>query len=62
MSFRLTCYLFGHKYQSIRRINSSIEEVFCERCFKEFGINHKIKSILPLDEELKQAHKIILRR
>ena len=57
---RLICKIFGHSFLRIRRINSSIEEVFCDRCFQEFGINHEVKSILPLDEELKYAHKIIL--
>ncbi len=59
---KLICKLFGHKYIRIRKINFDIEKVFCERCLSEFGIHHGLKTILPLDNDLRNAHKIILNK
>ena len=59
---KIICYLFGHKYSFIRRINYDICEVFCERCYKEFGIHQGYGTILPLDDDLKFVHKILLGR
>jgi len=54
---RLLCAAFGHKYKLKRRITKNISEMVCKRCKKEFGINCAVKSILPMDDELREMHE-----
>lgn len=55
----LLCRLFGHRYKILRKISTSITEVECTRCEKQFGMNHKLKVLLPLDDELRRAHEVL---
>jgi hypothetical protein len=52
----VVCKVFNHKYKHKRKITNTIHELKCSRCGKEFGINTSAKSLLPLDEELKELH------
>jgi hypothetical protein len=56
----LNCLFGRHKYKVIRKINWSIQELQCVRCRKQIGINHEMKVVLPLDEELIHCHNIML--
>lgn len=57
----ILCRLFGHRYRFLRQITPSICEVKCERCKSEFGMNHTVRVLLPLDDELKQMHEEYLK-
>lgn len=56
----LRCLFGKHKYKITRKISDNIQELTCTRCNKEFGINHDVQAVLPLDKELKDAHDFIL--
>ncbi len=56
------CRLFGHKYTLKRNITPYLKEIKCERCKKEFGMNDKTQSVLPLDNDLKKLHNELLMR
>lgn len=55
------CRLFGHCYKFLRQVTPSICEVKCARCEKEFGMNHDVRVLLPMDDELKQIHEEYLK-
>jgi hypothetical protein len=54
------CALFGHKYKTKKRITNQIAELKCTRCKSEFAINTRMRTLLPLDNELEQMHNEIL--
>ena len=54
----VVCFIFGHRYKVTKRVTKSIAELQCKRCKKEFGINTNCESLLPLDKELKELHKL----
>ena len=56
----LICFLFGHKYRLKRTITKDIRELNCKRCSKDFAMCDWTKSVLPLDNELKQLHEEFL--
>lgn len=57
---KMKCKLGNHEYVVTREITESVSELKCKNCGKEFGINHDIHCILPLDKELKDMHDFIL--
>lgn len=57
---KIICYVFGHKYVLKRKISGTIQELYCGRCNREFGINHDVRCVLPLTEELKTLHQEII--
>lgn len=57
---KLLCFIFGHKYKLKRRITRDISELVCARCKEEFGLNKTVKTVLPLDDELKEIHQLYL--
>jgi hypothetical protein len=57
---KLICAIFGHRYRLLRQISPTIQELNCSRCKKEFGINHTVKAVLPMDDELRKLHNDIL--
>jgi hypothetical protein len=63
MILRIICFILGHKkpFEEIRCIEPlTIYELRCKRCGAEFGYNRRMKAILPLDEDLKYAHDVLL--
>lgn len=57
---KLLCVVFGHKYKLKRKINDQISELICARCKEEFGINKKVETVLPMDDELCAIHEDLL--
>lgn len=57
----IMCLLFGHKYSLIRNITPTIKEIKCDRCNLEFGMNDDLEVLLPLDKNLKETHKELLK-
>ena len=55
----MCCYLLGHSYKLKRNITPYIREIECKRCKKQFGMNDQLKSLLPMDDKLLQAHEIL---
>lgn len=53
--------VFGHKYRLFRKVTDSIREVECKRCKEQFGMHDVVKVLVPLDDELRHAHNIILK-
>lgn len=56
----ILCFLLNHKYRVYRKVSSDISELICERCENKFGICHSVKTVLPLDDELRRAHDEII--
>lgn len=57
----MVCSINGHQYLKTRTISPTIHELMCVRCKEEFAINQYVKSVLPLDEELRQLHSMLQR-
>lgn len=53
----ILCYLFGHKYQAIKKLSFNCHKLKCKRCDKKFAINHDMKVVLEWDLELEQLHE-----
>lgn len=56
----IICSIFGHKYRLLRTITKDIREAKCERCSKEFAMHDLHKTLLPLDDELREANTWLL--
>lgn len=56
---KFICKIFGHKYSLIRRVSPQIREIFCERCLDEFAMHDGLRTILPMDDELRDLHKLL---
>jgi hypothetical protein len=52
----IICTLLGHKYKLLRRITGTVRECVCERCGQEFGISDEVRSVIPLDSDLREQH------
>lgn len=59
---KLICFIFGHQYRLLRKISDTTREIKCKRCKAEFGMNDDCKVVLPMDDDLRQAHKYLLER
>ncbi len=60
---KLLCKIIGHKkpLETVRCVEPlTIYEFKCTRCGKELAYNRRMQALLPLDDELKEAHDIIL--
>lgn len=53
------CRFFGHKYVLKIQISPYIREIKCTRCKQEFGMNDQTQSVLPLDNELREIHRVL---
>lgn len=56
---KLFCVLIGHKYRVLRNVSHEIREIECARCKKQFGMHDGLKVLLPLDQEMRDAHESI---
>jgi uncharacterized protein YbaR (Trm112 family) len=57
----IICFFLQHEYVVTREINYATRELICKRCGGKFGINDQTKVVLPLDDELIEAHEVMLR-
>lgn len=48
---KLLCLFGRHKLHSLKRLGVS-EHIACERCFKQFGINHSVRGVIPWTADL----------
>lgn len=59
MSF--LCSLFKHEYYvhalPVEEWATGIRWLKCRRCKENFAMNDKVKTVLPMDDELKNLHK-----
>ena len=53
------CCFFGHKYRLKRHITPYLREIKCTRCKQKFGMNDQTQSVLPLDDELIEVHRVL---
>jgi hypothetical protein len=53
------CCFFGHKYRLKRHITPYLREIKCTRCKQEFGMNDQTQSVLLLDDELIELHRVL---
>lgn len=58
----LVCLLFKHKYRVKREITPETREVLCKRCKKEWGMNDNVKAFIPMDNELRRFHELLLKK
>jgi len=56
----LICKLLGHKYYVYAKPKESwatgIRWLKCKRCNRDFGINCRVRALVPLDYELMDLH------
>lgn len=57
--YAVMCRFFGHKYRLKRHITPYLREIKCTRCKQEFGMNDQTQSVLPLDNELRELHRVL---
>ena len=53
---RLMCAVFGHKYVTLRVLNSGARKVGCTRCRREWGMHDETRSFVPWDAELERMY------
>ena len=60
---KIICKLLGHKYYVYAKpkenLGNGVRWLKCKRCRKDFVINNSIKTLLPMDFELKDLHEWI---
>lgn len=54
---KILCWIFGHNYRHVRfgKFIKDWEKAKCDRCKKEFILNHQAHYMLPCDRELELA-------
>ena len=52
----LLCLLLGHKYRVWRSYSSEVRRVWCPRCKRHWGMNDRVRTIIPWDNELGELH------
>mgnify|MGYP006921360610 CR=1 FL=1 len=57
----IVCLLFNHKYRLLRKVTSTIREVYCARCHKKFGMNDDVQAVLPLTDEFVELHNELIK-
>lgn len=57
---KLICRLLGHRYKYKRMITDAIHEMECTRCKEEFGVNTDKRTVLRMDDELREIHEYLL--
>jgi hypothetical protein len=53
----LLCWLFGHRYRVLRRMNPGARKVGCDRCGCVWGMHDDTRSFVPWDDDLEQLYK-----
>lgn len=57
----LICDIFGHKYYVYAKPKESWENgirwLKCHRCHGDFGINDRVRVLLPMDFEMQDMHE-----
>jgi hypothetical protein len=53
----LICYIFGHKYYLIKKINRTTRKVGCKRCGKMWGMNDDVRALVEWDSELEEFYR-----
>ncbi len=47
---RILCAVRGHAYYRIAKVSPSSDHIGCQRCRREWGVNHDARAILPWSE------------
>jgi hypothetical protein len=53
---KVMCAFGRHSLHSLKRLGVS-EHIACERCFRQFGINHEIRVVIPWDADLADMYQ-----
>jgi hypothetical protein len=53
---KIRCYLFGHDYHILRRINPGTRKLGCRRCGECFAMHDTTRSLIPWDQELEDIY------
>jgi len=57
---KILCKIFGHKYYVFAKPAESwgngIRWIKCSRCGADFAVNDRVKTLLPMDFEIKDMH------
>ena len=48
----LWCWLLGHEYVVLRRMNPGARKVGCERCGGQWGMHDETRAFIPWNSEL----------
>lgn len=57
---KILCRIFKHNFKVIQTFKHvHVQRLRCQRCKKDFAINHNIKAMLPWDEELEELYRAL---
>ena len=54
----LICWLFGHRFYTIREYSATVRHIGCSRCKREWGMHDKLQCLVRWDQELEIASEI----
>ena len=59
---KLKCIFGYHKYYLIFKIDCVNRKIGCRHCYKQFGMNDRVKAVVKWDGELEELYRITGRR
>lgn len=54
---RWLCWLFHHDYYVLKRYSVTTRKLGCRRCGRHFGMNDRVRAVIPWDSELEELHE-----
>ena len=54
---KIICRLKGHKYYVIKEYSPTVRKLGCSICKSKFGMNDRVKAVIPWDSELEELHE-----
>jgi hypothetical protein len=53
---RIVCFIAGHKYRVVRRMNPGARKVTCDRCHATWGMHDQTRAFVPWDSQLEAMY------
>lgn len=54
---RATCLIAGHRYYVLQEFGGGVRRVQCPRCGGDWGMNDRVRAIVPWDAELEDLQR-----
>lgn len=51
------CKLGFHDFYVVRNLSEVAQKIACRRCHRMWGLNHKIRAIIPWDREIESFYE-----
>jgi hypothetical protein len=53
---KLICWIFGHKYRVLRRMNPGARKVGCDRCHNVWAMHDGTRTLVPWDGQFEMLY------